>query len=257
MSQPTKEAIDWNLFEALSEESAQAIVWASQGLEGSGKSAFCLSAPGPVFVCAFDPFGMNRVDKKFKAGKDIRIKRYGFNPNVYKDPKDVAKNASELWNRFIDEYRVSLKNVRTVIWDREDMAYKLQRYANFGDTSSAPKEYEDLYIDYVALIQEAYEAGVNLGLIRGMKEKWVSKFDAAKGKMVGHNTGEYIPDGMKKIPDCVDIVLWHRWDEEQKAYMTKFGKFTNPEYRGQEFQNLDWPTMAMSAYPETNPDCWT
>ena len=246
----------WSNLEVVNEGSPTSIVWASQGPEGSGKSAFGLSAPGPIYVAAFDPYGIDRVDKKFKAGKNIRIARYAFNPNKYDDKAACKKAAAEVWKRFVGDYTDALAHVRTALWDREDMANKLQRYSSWGDTSAAPSDYEDLYIDYIALIQEAFKARVNLGLLRGLKEKWVSKFDAGKGKMVGHNTGEMIPGGMKGLPDHVDITLSHRWDDTQNLFMTKLVKFTNPEFRGQEFPNLDFATMAMSAYPETPVEAW-
>jgi hypothetical protein len=250
-------ATDWKNFEALSEDSPTSLTWASTGGEGSGKSYFACTAPGPIFIAAFDAFGMNRVDAEVKKGKEIKIARYPFNPTKYKTDKEVAVAANALWKKFLDDYQTALDNgVRTIIWDREDMAYKLQRYASFGGSSAAPKEYEDLYVEYVGLIQEAQARQVNLGLLRGLREKWVSKFDAGKQKMVGHNTGEMQPAGMKNVPDQVDITLFHRWDEKEKAYITTIGKFTNASYRGMELPNLTFPQMAYAAFPESNEENW-
>lgn len=248
----------WNNFDVLSDEPPSSLTWASTGGEGSGKSWFGLTAPGPIFVAAFDAFGMNRVSPEVKKGKDIRISRFAFNPTKYKTEKEVATAANDLWKKFLADYKTALDNgVRTVLWDREDMAYKLQRYASFGGSSAAPKEYEDLYIEYVGLIQEAQARGVNLGLLRGLREKWVSKYDAGKGKMVGHNTGDMIAAGMKNVPDQVDVVLYHRWDETEKAYVTKIDKFTNSEYRGLEIPNLTFGQMAYAAFPNSDEASWT
>lgn len=232
------------------------IVWESDGDAGSGKSFFGLTAPDPMWVAAFDPYGMNRVDKSLKVGRDIRISRYPFDPRKYKNQQDVKKHATEIWLTFLADYEAALPNVRTVLWDREDMTYKLQRYTNWGDTSAAPKEYEDLTIEYTGLIQEANRCGVNLGLLRGLKEKWVSKFDASKGKMVGGGTGEMIPDGMQKLRNYVDITLAHRWDVAQREYIVKIGKFTTKEEREMEYPNLTFTDMAMLAYPETCEEDW-
>lgn len=246
---------NWNDCETLSEESPSSIIWASDGDAGSGKSHFGLTAPAPIWVAAFDPHGMNRVSKDVKAGKDIRISRYPFNPNEYKTEQDIRKSANEVWHRFTEDYAQALKNARSILWDREDMAYKLQRYSNWGGTSAAPKDYEDLYIEYVGLIQGANAAGVNLGLLRGLKEKWISKYDATKGKMVGNNTGDMIADGMRKVPDHVDVMLFHRWDDTAKQYVVKIGKFTNPDFRSMELA-LDFPTMASAAYPDSDASTW-
>jgi hypothetical protein len=246
----------WHDIELMHDNPAQSLTWVSTADAGGGKSYFGCTAPAPIWVAAFDPTGFNRVDKAVRTGKEIRITRMPFNASQFKTTAELQRHAKEMWLKFQEDYFVALKNVRTVLWDREDMAYKLQRYANFGDTSSAPKDYEDLYTEYVGLIQEAQAAGVNLGMLRGIKEKWISKWDAGKAKMVAHNTGEMIPEGMKKVNDHVDISLYHRWDNELKAYVTKIDKFTNPEFRGQEFPNLDFPTMATFAFPDSDESSW-
>lgn len=251
----TQTPAGWENCETLSEDSPSSIIWASDGDAGSGKSHFALTAPAPIWVAAFDPHGMNRVSKTVKEGKEIRISRYAFNPNDFDNEGAIRKAANEIWKRFTDDYANALAHARSIVWDREDMAYKLQRYSNWGGTSAAPKDYEDLYIEYVGLIQAANAAGVNLGLLRGLKEKWVSKYDAAKGKMVGNNTGDLIADGMRKVPDHVDVMLFHRWDDVAKEYVVKIGKFTNADYRGLELP-LDFPSMAQAAYPDSNSDGW-
>jgi hypothetical protein len=257
MATQTHKTADWNSYETLSDSAPQSIIWAGNGGDGAGKSHFGLTAPGPIFVSAFDPWGMNRVSKDVKVGKQIKIARYPFSPSQAGKTKDeIAKTAEGVWNKFVDDYRVALKNVRTVLWDREDLMWELMRFANFGAQNDAPKEYGPLYLEYTSLVQEASAAGVNLGVLRGLKEKWVSKFDAAKGKMVGSNTGELIPDGMRKVPDLVDITLDHRWDEKQKSFVTKLGKFPNKDYRGDEFPDLTFPMMAMAAYPDSAPEDW-
>lgn len=248
-------------YERVSLDAPKSVVWASSGGEGSGKSTFALGAPEPIFVCAFDPYGMDRVGRQFKLRgdgqpKEIRIARYPFNPTDYRTEKETSEAADETWKRFSADYMVALKSCRTVIWDREDLAWELLRFSNFGSESAAPKEYGDLNKEYVGLIQRANKHGVNLGLLRGIREKWISKFDPAKGKLVAHNTGEMIPDGMKKVPDHVDVTLLHWFDEEQKAFMTRLLKFTNAEERGNEYPALTWVDMALMAYPESNPEDW-
>lgn len=247
---------NWNDCEVLNEDSPTSITWVSTGDAGSGKSFFALTAPGPIWVAAFDPHGMDRVSTEIKRGKEIRVSRYPFNAGQYDTEQAVKKAANEIWHQFLDNYAAALMHARTIIWDREDMIYKMQRYSNWGSTSAAPKDYEDLYIETVGLIQAAKEHGVNLGMLQGLREKWVTKYDATKGKSVGQNTGDMIPDGMKKIKDHVDVSLFHRWDEEAKAYVVKIGKFTNPTFRDEELP-LDFPSMASAAYPDSDPSLWT
>jgi hypothetical protein len=245
-------SVPWAKYEALGSDTPTSIVWASSGGEGSGKSYFGLTAPDPIFVCAFDAFGMGRVSKEVKRGKDIRISRYAFNPLQFKEESTRAKEGTVIWNRFVGEYRTALLNARTILWDREDLAWELLRFASFGGQSAAPKEYGELNMEYVSLIQEAYAAGVNLGLLRGVREQWISKMDPTNGKLKPHNTGVMVPDGMKKIPDHVDITLAHRWDEKEKAYLVSIGKFPNSEFRGFEGP-MDFPAMANAAYDDWMP----
>lgn len=246
----------WESLEVMTDQPPVSIVWASNGAEGSGKSYFGLTAPSPIFVAAFDPFGMDRVDKQVKIGKDIRIGRYPFSApkGAKRDPISIA--ATDTWNRFLDDYHTALGTARTILWDREDLAWELLRYASFGAQNDAPKEYGPLNDEYIGLIQAATLAHVNLGLLRGMKEYWVSKFDASKQKYVPHNTGELVPDGQKKIPDHVDITVAHQWNTEQRMFMTTIGKFPNLEYRDVAFGNMTFQEMALAAYPDSNPETW-
>jgi hypothetical protein len=258
----THQTVDWNAYEVLHQKNPANIVWASTGGDGSGKSFFGLTAPEPIFVCAFDAYGMNRVGRIAKqhldgTPKDIRIARYPFTPREFSDDKKkMSVAANKVWEQFVADYRMALQHARTILWDREDVMWELLRFASFGEQSAAPKEYGDLNMEYVSLIQEAFAAKVNLGILRGVREEWLNKFDAGKGKMVPYNTGKMIPDGMKKIQDHVDITLTHRWDPEGKAFATKVGKFTNPEYKDTEHANLDFLGMAMMAYPEIDVEEW-
>jgi hypothetical protein len=253
---------DWSKYELLSEDDPTSITWASRGPDGSGKSYFACTCPGPIFVCAFDPHGMSRVDKAVRRDKEIRIGRYGFNANIFDgDRGKILKAAQAVWEDFKRQYRESLKNVRTTLWDREDLAWELMRYAAFGGeknegSRTGALDYGDLNSEYVGLIQEAKDAGVNLGLLQGVKEKWVAKFDATKGKMQNYCTGDLVPDGFKKIADHVDITLDHRWDPAKKEYVVKIGKFPNKDYKDKEIANLTFGEMAINAFPDSPVESW-
>lgn len=262
-------ANDWSKYELLSEDDPTCVTWASNGLDGSGKSYFGCTAPSSelngregIFVCGFDPHGMSRVDKSIRAGKVIKIGRYGFNHLKQEDDRQkVRKDANDIWKKFVEEYTEALKHVRSILWDREDLAWELRRYAAFGGeknegSKTGALDYGDLNSEYAGLIQMAHDANVNLGLLRGYTEKWVAKFDPQSGKMRNYNTGDLVPDGFKKVADHVDIVLNHRWDDKQKAYVTKIGKFPNKEFRDKEEANLDFGTMALNAFPDSDVSNW-
>jgi hypothetical protein len=252
----------WNKFEILGPNDPTSILWASRGGDGSGKSYFGCTAPGPIFVCAFDQNGLDRVDKKIRAEREIRIGRYGFNATVFNgDREKIRRAAMPIWERFVEEFRIALKNAKTVIWDREDMLWGLRRYAAFGGqknegSKTGALDYGDLNEEYAGLLQEARDAHVNLGLLQGLTDKWVAKFDSQSGKMRNYNTGELVPDGFKKIADYVDITLDHRWDTKKKAYVTTLRKFPVKEEKDKDYESLDFFTMAATAFPDADPMLW-
>ncbi len=248
--------VDWADFTPLTSDPPTSIAWASNGAEGSGKSYFGLTAPQPIFVCAFDPFGMDRVSKDIKQGKDIRIGRYPFIARKGATKNEIGDAASDVWQRFTEEFRVALLHARTILWDREDLAWELLRYSAFGAQNSQPKEYGELNAEYIGLVQEAAAAKVNLGLLRGLREKWISVRNPETGKMQAHNTGDMQVDGMKKIPDHVDITLDHQWLSSEKHFVTVIRKFPNLEYRDVDFPDLTFPMMASAAYPESAMENW-
>jgi len=254
--------MQWDKFEVLHDNDPKCITWASRGGDGSGKSYFGCTAPGPIFVCAFDPNGMDRVEKSVRRARDIRIGRYGFNASVYDgDREKIRRAATPIWERYLDEYRTALKNARTILLDREDMSWGLRRYVAFGGqknevSRTGALDYGDLNEEYIGLLQEARDAGVNLGLLQGLTDKWVSKYDPTSGKMKSYCTGERIPDGFKKIADHVDITLDHSWDDKQREYVTKIGKFPNKEFKDQIVPNLTFDLMAVSAFPDSDIALW-
>lgn len=254
---------NWEQFEALSTDVPKSITWASRGGDGCGKSYFACTTPGPIFVCAFDPHGMSRVDPTIREGKDIRIGRYGFAHLKVQDADraTVKKAAAEIWACFTADYQAALVHARSVIWDREDLAWELLRYASFGGeknegSRTGQLDYGDLNAEYVGLIQLAKDHNVNLGLLQGVADEWISKFNPQKATMERHNTGKKIPDGFKKVADHVDITLTHRWDAAQKEYVTQIDKFPSKEWKDQEFPNLTFPAMATLAFPTTSEEDW-
>lgn len=251
----------WNA-ELLEIRSPRAITWASRGGDGSGKSYFGCTAPAPIWVAAFDPRGPERVDPAIREGKEIRIGRYGFSHLKIEDDRQAVKRAArEIWDRFAADYERALKHARTILWDREDLAWELLRYASFGGeknegSKTGQLDYGDLNAEYVGLIQLAGDSGVNLGLLQGLTDKWESKFDPQRAAMRNYNTGKQVPDGFKKVSDHVDITLDHAWNPEKKKYITTLRKFPNPAQRDEEHEDLIFPTMATLAFPSSELEDW-
>jgi hypothetical protein len=245
---------DWGRFLPADYETRLRLIGASSGPEGTGKSHFWLTAPEPVAVQLFDPGGLEGLLPQFK-GKDIRVLEYRFNPGTI-DRADRGKVASELLEHFIEDYDTALKVARTIVWDKEDYVWELFRYDEFDAFTDRPANYYELYMRYRAEIQKASDAGVCLGLIRGLKEKWGKTGTNRKtGDSILGFTGEIEQRGMKEIPELVQVNLEHWW--EGGEFHTRIGKCKqNTALRGQEFINLSFSELAQLTFPDSTEDSW-
>lgn len=254
MSKTTKAAPGWNDFQTEADE-RYSLLWASQGVGGSGKSHLLLTAPDPIWIALFDPKGIDPLRKKpeFK-NKDIRWRAYNFNPGKL-SIADRPKAAKDALDQFLEDYQLALKHARTIGWDKEDHVYEMLRYARLESYTDRPSSYYELNLEYRGWFADAAEAGVNLGVIRGMKEKWGQN---AKGQPIG--TGVLEPRGQKEVNELVQVVLDHRFDEGEREFKVRIHEKCRvgpaTELIGQEFGSLDFQTLAMMLYPESTPEDW-
>lgn len=258
----SKKDTSWGRFEQVSRDERYRIIGGSQGPGGSGKTHFWLTAPEPIAVMLFDPIGLEGlVSQPLFHDKDIRVIEYDFNPGKVKQD-DRAQKATDALNQFLEDWQTALKLARTIIWDKEDHIWEMLRYARLEAVSGAPATYYELNLEYRGWFQDAANAGVNLGVIRGMKEKWGSRPNPKTGAMQGYATGEMEARGMKEVPELVQVYLDHKWEQERKAFITtihekcRIGNAT--EMIGTEHENLDFQTLAFLLYPETidTPEVW-
>jgi hypothetical protein len=264
MTKSASPASGWDSFTtAETSNDPYCITWAGQGKGGAGKTRFLLSAPAPIWVAVFsDPGGVSRLVKQHPElkKKDIRWKEYDFVPGAYKF-EDRGQAARDVLAQFESDYATALKNARTVGWDKEDQVWELLRYAKLENYTSRPATYYELNQDYADWFQQAAKAGVNLGVMRGLKERWGLN---NSGSPAG--TGEFIPRGQREVNEKVMVVLDHYWDDDQREFITRIGSVDDPKCRigpakdliGQEYTNLDFTTLAYMLYPETidTPEVW-
>ena len=251
----------WEGFVAEPVDDRYAITWAAQGVGGSGKTHFLLTAPEPVAVMLLNDIDGVRALRRQPAFKtrDIRVKHYNFQPAHYATGADRQKAADDLLDEFIADYYVALKHARTIGWDKEDQVWELMRYARLGNVSGKPAKYYDLNIEYRNWVNDAQLAGVNLGLLRGMKEKWGTN---DSGTPIGLGTD--IPRGHREIDEMVQVYLQHRWDADERKFVVQIGPPGFEKCRvgpaeqllGLEFPNLDFLALAVALYPDTDPAVW-
>ena len=241
------------------------MLWSSQGNGGSGKTHFALTAPGPIAVMLFDPIGLEGLTRQpqFRE-KDIRVIEYKFNPGGIRGDGEHETNAlrsaaaKEALEQFVDDYATALKHARTVVWDKSEYVWEMLRYADLGSKSDRPANYYELNMRFRGWIQEAADAGVNLGLVDGLKEIWGQTGTNGSGKPILGGTGEFGRRGMKEVPELVQVSLAHRWDADEREFKIKvLDKCRlNADLIDQEFGSLTFTDLAMQLYPESSESDW-
>jgi hypothetical protein len=256
--------LSWDDFQTAEqmENDRLSIQWASQGEGGSGKTHFLLTAPGPIWIALFDPNGIKPLmdaHPEFKK-KDIRWRAYNFNPGKLA-AEDRPKAAKDALDQFVEDKKLALKHARTMGFDKEDHVYEMLRYARLEAYTDRPSNYYELNLEYRGWFADAAEAGVNLGVIRGMKEVWGQN---AKGQPIGLGTMK--ARGQKEVNELVQVVLHHYWDADEREFKVRIGgqEGDQPKCRvgsaaelmGQVYGDMDFETLAALLYPEVDAAEW-
>ena len=255
---------EWGRFAAADLSERYNVVAASCGDGGAGKTHFWLTAPDPIAVFLFDPAGLKGLmtNPQFKH-KDIRVINFYecVNLGSMREKAERAIASLDALQQFREDWKVALKKARTVLWDKEDHVWEMLRYATNEDYSAEPKSYYECNMEYRGWFTDAETAGVNFGVIRGMKEKWGQTGTSRRtGQATYGGLGEYIPRGQKEVEELVQVNLSHRWDDTQRAFITtimnKCRLGNAIELLGQEYADLDFLTLATMLYPDANSEVW-
>lgn len=236
--------IDYGRFEPIKAEIPMRLIWVSSGREKCGKNHFGLTAPGPICGQYFDPGGIEGVAQKFLqpplGPKDIRQIQYRYN----KKTNDMSY-AMEVKAQFIEDYHQALKWARTIQWDETEF-WEVCRFAEFGRESARGREYGPLNGEYRGLIQDAYDAGVNLQLIQKVKEAW--KDDKPSGEMK--------PVGFTGAQNVVQVNLSHTWDQEDGFQTTITNCRQNMALAGMTLGELTYPMLGQLVHPDSDESDW-
>lgn len=255
---------DWGSFERITaDDDLRSIIGASQGVPGSGKTHFWFTAPGPIAYFRFDPGG----DKGLRSNpifrdKELWARDYCNDLNMGKLDKDKRIRASlEVLQMFQEDWDIAIKNARTLIIDKEQKLWEVLRYAHDEVDSPTPKNFHDLNMMYQGWIQDAEVNGRNLGLIRDVHDTWGKIGVSEKtGRPQMGFTGIMKPDGQKYVPGYVQINLEHRWDGDERRFKVKILEKCRlgpaATLMGKEIADLDFPTLAMMLFPESDISEW-
>ena len=258
MTQP-----EWGRFkQVVPEENTYSLIAASQGIAGSGKTHFWLTAPDPIASFLFDPGGLKGLkNNELFRHKDIRCIDYCGELNIGKLPKeDRIAQALEVMQRFQEDWDVAIRNARTLYVDKESMLWEMLRYPHDEVDSPTPKNFHELNLMYRGWIQDAEVNGRNLGMLRDTHDTWGKIGVSREGRPQQGFTGIFKPDGQKYVPGLVQVNLEHRWDDESREFKVKIlekCRLGNAvELIGQEFGDLNFMTLALTLYPESAPEEW-
>ncbi len=240
------------------------IIAASQSRKGgAGKSHFWLTAPDPIAYFLFEPGGLKglNVNPLFRE-KEIHVMDLSGKLDWGRiDKKARVARGLEVMQQFDEGWDFAIQQARTIVIDKEDILWETRRYAHDEVESPEPKKFHELNLEHRALIVQAERAGVNLGLIRGMKEQWgQTGISRATGRPQMGFTGEFSPRGHKELDEQVQINLEHRWDDEERVFKVKvLDKCRLGEaiaLMGEEFDMLEFPELGVKLYPETDLETW-
>lgn len=236
-----------NRFKEVDPEMLRRLIWRSWGLDKTGKNHFGFTGPGPIYGLYFDPGGIEGVAQKFVKGevegqpaKEIRAIQYRFNKK-----KDDQEYAITLRDKFEDDYAFALTKARTIQWDESEI-WEMYRFAEFGGESDVPREYGPLNGRYRGLLQDAYDAGVNLQLIQKVKDEWKNN----------KPTGNMAPIGFKQANYIVQISLEHSWDKDRGFVIKVVNCRQNTAIWGEEFENLTFAELGQLVFPDSESEEW-
>lgn len=256
--QPKASKVDWGNFElATPDEDIRSLIGASSGEAGSGKTYFWLTAPEPIAYFLFDPAGLKGLkgNKMFK-GMDLRFIDYSakFNPGAIEDESERVQRAIDVLGQFREDWKVGIRNARTLVTDKEDFLWELIRYAHDEVRSPNPLNFGEQNLLYRGLFTEAEANKRNFGLIRGLRKKWGATGPGKQGF-----TGEVEPRGQKEVTEWVQVNLFHRWDRKTRQFLVEIqdkcrvGDAIN--LMGVE-EPMDFLTLALKLVPESEPSEW-
>lgn len=245
----------WGQFTDDHDTSGTNIIGTSQGIGGSGKTHLWLTAPDPIAYFLLDPGGLKGLlQNPLFAKKDIHVLDLSGKLDFGRvEHAERVERGLEVMDEFDEHWDIAIKKSRTIIIDKEDLLWESKRYAHDEVGSPRPLNFGELNLWYRALYTQAENAKVNLGMIRGVRETWGN---IGKGKQ--GFTGIFAPRGHKEACELAQINLEHRWDDEQREFVTKIldkCRLGNAKkLLGKEIAGLDFPMLKALLFPHAEDD---
>uniref|UniRef100_A0A6M3LHJ6 Putative ATPase domain containing protein n=1 Tax=viral metagenome TaxID=1070528 RepID=A0A6M3LHJ6_9ZZZZ len=196
------------------------------GDEGTGKTTFALTAPGPLVYMDFNGGG-DGIIQTVQDEKEILLPGDG-EPYILPDllgdtPEAVRDAAAPVKRRFVQDFIAACDdpNIRSVVVDTGTEANQVFRLSSMGkigkaegDTGAKIAQQEIVNSEWLTLLRHAtHRTTANVILIHHLKEKWSG----------GKPTGEYVRSGWGHMGKNVHAELIAERSSEG-VYSLRFGK---------------------------------
>ena len=260
-------------FELADRSPRHRLIYLDEGEEGTGKTHFGLTMPGPILVQSLDTGGTEGlVQQPVFADKEIYVKEYPWSPGEghlamktddnQKVSKYLANQATELMRSLVEDFYYALENgIRSILWDKETDIWEMARFSEFGGPNDAPRNYPALNRFYKGLVLKPYGYGVNFGMIDGLKDEWVSKADG-QGNVKPKNSGKRVRQGFDNLPNIVQIHFVRTSRPSVSGDEVEGGGFTvgksrqNSSLQNQELPAMRFSDLAQLVFPDTTEEDW-
>ncbi len=218
-----------------------------QGMPKTGKTSLALSAPGPIAYHALDTGDDGVIQKAKAAGKTVFPMSHRYYlprelrvepefPPREKDKEGEWRPSEEeinwfqtrakwvndnCWQPFEDANDDAIAaGVRTIVWDTDTEVWEMKRMARFGKLLQNPQMfYPKVNGEYKELVRRIKDSGVNLMMVRQLKEDYTTK--------------KWVEQGMSKLGYLVDA---------------KVETYQRPSYqRGKEMMPMEFGITVLSA----------
>ena len=231
------------------------LIMSVEGLEGSGKTHFAMTAPPMVAYFDID-IGSEGVIEKF-ADRIIGV----WPPDELKYREAIEQEQwRKVWESYKVAYKTALKSkeVKTLVVDTATELWELCRLANFGRVIQVmPNQYGPVNKEFRDLVRDAYNTDKNLVMIHKQKDEYIGTINRATGKEISVRTGKVKRAGFADMGYLCQVTIEvKRMNREFKLEILKCRQEESLMGTELETPMNTFPFLATQVYPDTQEDDW-
>jgi hypothetical protein len=189
------------------------------GMEGTGKSTFALTLPGPIAYVDID----QSVDRaKRTEGTKVRVIRVNYALTVGMSNEEVSKACRPAWNKAAESLTEAIGDwASSAVIDTGTEAWELKRLSSFGTLNPSGNRMDRLYgpvnASFRLMLRTVYRTNKkHLVIVHQMYDEYMDKM--RDGKVQSVRTGNKVPRGFKEVGYMSDVqIKTFKEDGEFKA----------------------------------------